>query len=74
MACQIEDCDQSTPLQSKYLQLMQLEEQGENAIIAIEKRQPASKRNFDKKGHSERICQGSICFAMEKIQREAINA
>lgn len=56
MTCQIEYYDQSTPFQPKYHQLMQLEEERENVISAIEKRQAISKRNFDKKKHFEIIC------------------
>ena len=39
MAWQVEEIDQSTSLQSKYLQSMQLEVQREKATTAIEKRQ-----------------------------------
>ena len=45
----VKDIDQSGPLQSKYHQLMQLEEQREKEITAIERRKADSKRNFDQK-------------------------
>lgn len=47
MAFQIEDLDQSTPLQFGDLELMQLKKYREKEIVAIENRQLVSKINFD---------------------------
>ena len=38
MACQVKDLDQFALVQSRYLELMQLEEQREKEVVAIENR------------------------------------
>lgn len=46
---QVDEEDKSTPLQSRILQLMQLEKQREKEITAIEKRKEVSQTSFDQK-------------------------
>jgi hypothetical protein len=66
----IEDEEGITPMQARFHQLMQLEEQREHALTNIQKRQEVVKKYFDRSATVKDLCKDQFVLLWNKAKEK----